>query len=316
MGLFAARTTTGVRPFPALFAVPLFAVLTTPGCPASRGAAPRTGETRPTAGVTIRLERHGAASVRLIDVELAHPRVRVEVAADEIALRQGRVTGRARTVPEWLEATGAVAGINGGFFGKSVSDDHKEIVGLLKREGRVRAAAPSYHSQRTGGRYSRSAIGFTETGSPRMAWVTSRPGDPQTLRSHPAPDFSGGGTPWTVQQALACGPRLIRSGKTEITYRGERLASPGALPRTFLGYGGSGKARRLVLCATDAMEFEDCARFLHDYFKRRHGVPCDEAMALDGGASTQASWREGSRVKSDFSYATTVPTAILVHVRR
>ena len=39
-----------------------------------------------------------------------------------------------------IGTTGAVAGVNGGFFGESVGEEYKEIVGLLKRAGRVRAA--------------------------------------------------------------------------------------------------------------------------------------------------------------------------------
>ena len=268
-------------------------------------------------GVSIRQVKAGAATVRVIDVDLGAPGVRVDVAADDIALREGKVTGRVRTVPEWLEKTGAVAGINGGFFGKRVGDDYREVIGLLKLDGRVRSIAPTYHSTKTGEDYSRSAFGLTSTGRPYIDWVTSRPGSTQVLRSYSQPEVKGPGGSWEVEDAVACGPRLIANGKINVAYKGERLASPGLLPRTFLGHGlPPGKARHLVLCTADGMEFEECARFVMEYFQRQHGAPCAEAMCLDGGGSTQAAWREksadGTRVTAEPLTAASVPTAILV----
>jgi phosphodiester glycosidase len=269
-----------------------------------------------TRGIMVRSLRQGLAPVRVIDVDLSAPGVRVEIAAEEVAVRQGQITGRARTLADWLRVTGAAAGINGGFFGQTVGE-YKEIVGLLKVAGKVRAAAPVYRSQSTGGRYARCALGFTKGGRPDIAWVTSRPGAPQSLRRHDSPAVSGAGTPWEVYQAVACGPRLIRNGKIQVSDRGERLASPGALPRTFIGYGGlSGGKGRLVLCAATGLEFADCARFLMDYFQSRHGIPCWDAMCLDGGGSTQAGWSETGSILVDPNFGATVPTAILVHQDR
>lgn len=257
--------------------------------------------------------RGDTSHVRVIDVDLTAPRVRVEIAAEDIARREGRITGRARSVPDWLEQTGAVAGVNGGFFGESVGPQYLEIVGLLKLDGRVRVAGPTYQSS-SGTRYSRSALGVGEDGVPRMGWVTSRPGDPQTLRTHSGAELSGRGESWRVHEALACGPRLIREGEVEISYRGERLASPGRLPRTFVGFGGSGeRPERLVLAAATGMEFEECAEFMKRYFQEAHGMTCREAMCLDGGSSTQAAWREGNEVRSDSPLNVEVPTAILVY---
>ncbi len=255
--------------------------------------------------------------IRVIDADLAQPGTRIGIGADDIAVRLGRITGRSRRLEEWLKNTGAVAGVNGGYFGAMVDRDHKEIVGLLKMAGRVRVAAPAKHSSSTGRSYTHSVLGISPDGGPRMAWATSTPGNPQRLRDHAAPEFDGGGTPWTVRDALQCGPRLIHNGRIETSQRGERLASPGALPRTFLGYGGpDGRPRYFVLCAADGMEYAECARFLHDYFRREHGCACSEAMCLDGGASTQASWREGDALHSDPDPHTSVPTAVLVFANR
>src|SRR5205823_1848616 len=98
----------------------------------------------------------------------------VAVTAEGIAMKGGRVTGRARTVADWLRVTGAAAGINGSFFGESFGDDRKEVLGLLALNGRVRSAARVYHSERTGRSYAHCAFGLTAEGRPRIAWVTSR----------------------------------------------------------------------------------------------------------------------------------------------
>ena len=266
-------------------------------------------------GVSVRRLQRGAASVRVVEVDLSAPGVRLGIASADIAVRQGLITGRALTLPDWMQRSGAVAGVNGGFFGRSAGPDHKEIVGLLKHEGRVRVAGPVYRSRPARTPYARCTLGLTAAGRPQIAWVTSRPGRPQTLRAHAAPEISGPGSAWRVREAVACGPRLVRGGRIEVSARSERLASPGALPRTFLGYGGASD-RYLVLCATGAMEFEDCARFLMEYFRREHGTACSEGMALDGGGSTQAAWRRGARIESGPVPLTTVPTAVLVFSQR
>lgn len=296
--------------FPALFAaasLPAFLFQAVPGVNRAVSVAP---------GVVVRTANRGLATVRVIDVDLAKPGVRVGIAAEEIAVREKRITGRARTVPDWLRRTGAVAGVNGGFFGATVGEEFKEIVGLLKLDGRVRSAAPVLRSRSTGKRYARSAFGVASSGTPRIDWVTSRPGSPQLLRLHTTAEFTQPGPAWAVREAVACGPRLIRAGRIEVADRAERLVSRGALPRTFLGYAErDGKPRHLVLCATEGMEFADCARFLADYFRRYHKLPCREAMALDGGGSTQAAWREGGAVRSGPGTSVTVPTAVLVYHR-
>jgi hypothetical protein len=299
-----------------LVLVPLSLAFSRVGCGKQQASVTPPAQLAP--GVSVRQVKAGVATVRVIDVDLGAPGVRVDVAADDIAIRNGRITGRARPVSEWLEETGAVAGINGGFFGASVGEEFKEIVGLLKLDGRVRVAAPRYHSTKANIDYSRAAFGVTREGRPYIDWVTSRPGSPQLLRSHAKPEPTGPGTTWEVEDAVACGPRLIREGKVEITFKGERLASPGALPRTFIGHAQPpGQSRRLLLCAADGMEFEECARFLMEYFQHEYRVPCAEGMCLDGGGSTQAAWREktatGTRIATELHPGVSVPTALIVY---
>ncbi len=143
--LIPLRTPISLRFSPLLSVVLLLPFLG--GCT----VAGQTRSDEPARGVRTHIVPHGQARVAVIDVDLRARGVRVEVAASDIRVRAGVVSGRARTVEEWLRATGAVAGVNGGFFGKTIGDDFKEIVGLLKDAGRVRAAAPAYRSRRTGG---------------------------------------------------------------------------------------------------------------------------------------------------------------------
>ncbi len=284
-------------------------------------AAPVTGKRtaadgkRLARGITLFRVKHGASTMRALRIDLAEPGVRVEIAAEDIAFRESRITGRAHTVPDWIARKGAVAGINGGFFGESVGTEFKEIVGLCKIAGKVRSAGPTFRSSRTGKNYVHAAFGLTREAEGRIGWVNSVKGSPQSLRSHRSADISGRGTEWDVWQAVGCGPRLVREGKADVAAASERLRSPGELPRTFLGIGGEGKSRRLALAIADGAEFDTCADFMVDFFRTRCGVPCRDAMALDGGASTAMAWREGKSIDVSPPLAATVPTAVLVHSR-
>jgi exopolysaccharide biosynthesis protein len=285
-------------------------------------AAPVTGKRaaaddgkRLAKGITLYQVKHRASTMRALRIDLAEPGVRVEIAAEDIAFREGRITGRAHSIPDWIARKGATAGINGGFFGESVGKEFKEIVGLCKIEGKVRSAGPTFRSKRTGKSYVHSAFGLTRETEARIGWVNSVKGSPQSLRSHSAPEISGRGEEWSVWQAIGCGPRLVSDEKADVAALRERLMSTGELPRTFLGIGGEGKRRRLVLAIADGAEFDTCAAFMLDFFRTRCGVPCRAAMALDGGASTAMAWREGKTVDVSPPLSATVPTAILVYGR-
>ncbi len=291
----------------------LFAAGCKQATPPAPAAPPVPPAAQPAPGIAIRTRTFAGSDVALIDVDLRAPGIRVEVAADDVRPGRGTATGACYTVPEWLERTGAAAGINGGFFGRTVAADRKEIVGLLRREGVSRSRALTYRStRRPGERYCHAAFGLHPDGTPDIQWATSsRSGAP---RAHPAPILAGDGDPWPVQEAVACGPVLVRGGAVRVTDRDERLVSPGALPRTFLGYTQeAGRPRYLVLVTATGLTFEDAAAFLMEYCRAEHGVPCWDAMALDGGGSTQLAYREGGQIQSPIAAPTTVPTAILVH---
>jgi hypothetical protein len=305
-------------------------------------------------GVQFRQLHHRWSRVSLLDVDLACPGVRVEVAAADATRRaSGCSDGAAHTVADWCRSTGAVAGINGGFFGRDLAAGRKEIVGLMKLDGELYARAPRYrvrhgasgvgrsaggelgrvaeapletesqpteaepptpNAQRPTPYYAHSAFGFGRDGRPKIDWVVSDPRRPSRLLAFDHPEGLRSGLPWEVQSGVSGGPRLIARSQIRVSDRSERLASHGLLPRTFIGYASQdGAPRHLVLAVATAMTFEDAARFLDRYFRRFHGLPCEEAMGLDGGPSSQLVYREGGVLVEAQSSDVTVPTCLLVH---
>src|SRR5207237_5343049 len=211
--------------------------------------------------------------------------------------RGASLFGQARTVADWVAGAAALGGVNGGFFGRALDDGRKQLLGVFVRHGRALAAVPLLKSSRSGDWYARSSFGLTPDGTPSICWATA-PSAGEPPRRYRLPEVRAtDGEVWRVRDAVGCGPRLIQSGKRLVTDRRERLVSEGALPRTFLGFSREdGAPRYLVLATASAMSFESCARFLKEYFRRFHGAACAEAMALDGGASTQMAYRAGDQV--------------------
>src|SRR5262245_34959825 len=91
---------------------------------------------RGSGGVVFRELADSGSRVSLLDVDLATPGLELEIAARPF--RSGGVLGGpARTVAEWLAERSAVAGVNGGFFGRDLEAGEKQIVGLFVNGGRA-----------------------------------------------------------------------------------------------------------------------------------------------------------------------------------
>lgn len=243
----------------------------------------------------------GGQGIDLIDVDLTRASVKIGVAAQGIQRVQGAVTGLAYTPHEWLDKTGALAAVNGGYFGEEVVPGRKEIMGLLVQGGRVRHAAT----------VRRAALGVGSEGVPSIVWAQTAPGHPQLLTAHST--LSGqekSVPPWRVQSAVGCGPMLIFDARVVTTDRQERLVSPGPEPRTFVAYDVGGK--HFVLGLASGMEYRDLAEWLRDYFPRYDHTQAAAAMCLDGGASTQLSYRQGGAVCSPRETGVTVPDAVVI----
>ena len=216
-----------------------------------------------------------------------------------------------------MTRTLALAAVNGGYFGQEDAAGHKEFIGLLVRRGRVLRPAPPLSGQGSAtlapGRYVRSAFGITRQRLPVIAWAAAGAGDSEPaayaqplIRRH-AP------RPWPVQDAVGCGPTLIQQGQVVTTDRLERLASPGPLPRTFVAYDGlADHPTHFVLGIASAMTYADLAAFLETYFPRHDGTRAEAAMCLDGGASTQLSYRQDAAIQSPRFTGVTVPDAVVL----
>jgi exopolysaccharide biosynthesis protein len=281
------------------------------------GSAGTPSELNIARGVTLRSFSNGSnpvSDVHLLEIDLASPGARLSVVADGVGLKAGRVYGDSFTVADLCRKRGAVAGINGGFFGLS-DRNRKEFIGLLASKGSIvssgRLVRPSGHREM---RIARSVFGIDKMRTPHIGWAVGERGHAALLTEYLSPVNPTKQRYWNVESAVACGPRLIQAGRIAITDRDERLASPGLLRRTFVGYDSEkGRPRHMVLAIGDAMTFSDVTSCLQGYFKKYHGRSCAEAMALDGGASTQLAYRKADGTIDSVGSWMTVPTAIVVH---
>ena len=268
-------------------------------------------------GVTHRAIPVGDGGVDVIEVDLSRTQARLAVQTEGITRAGGVVVGQARTPQEWLTKTHALAAVNGGYFGPyEDAAGRKDFVGLLVQKGRVRHAAPPLHGAGSAaiqrGQYVRSAFGLMQDGTPSIVWAATAPGSPQSLHTYDAP-MGQRGEVWPVWDAVGCGPTLISAGQVNVTQSSERLASPGARPRTFVAYDGPpGHPKHLIFGIASGMTFPALAAFLHDYFPRYTRSAAQAAMCLDGGASTQLSYRVDGQVQSPMETGVTVPDALVL----
>ena len=303
-------------------------LLALPGC--NHGATkigqaqPATADAHETLAVGVVHEAVGTgpgAGVDLIDIVTANAGAHVTVGASSIGSAGGTVTAAPRTPEEWLADPEVIAAVNGGYFGRTVGES-KEVVGLLVMDSRVRHAAPAItghgSSGLAAGTYARSAFGVMPDGEPQIVWAATKPGAPQSLYAYDAPIIAGSdgsrihGRRWRPVYAIGCGPTLIRDGRVSISDRDERLVSPQACPRTFVAYSAPGAAQRLVIGVASYMTYQELAQFLSGYFRSRHGTDVSAAMCLDGGASTQISYRTGQGTVTPRSTGVTVADCLLI----
>jgi hypothetical protein len=267
-------------------------------------------------GVVYRRRAVEGSCVDLIDVDLNTPGVQIGIHARRPTPGgRGWAVGDAFSLPVWCRMMGAVGGVNGGFFGEEILSGRKEVIGLLQLDGRLYEPAALYRARPNRSvTYAHSAFGLSRDGRPMIDWVVSDRRDRRRLLRYERPERLRNGRPWPSASAIAGGPRLIHGGQVEVADRGERLVSPGELSRTFVAYSvrNPGK-RRLVMGTATAMTYRDVAAYLSDYFRNEAGVVCEEAMCLDGGPSSQLSYRHGAQVHSSPGAGEPVPTCLLVH---
>lgn len=269
-------------------------------------------------GVTYRQYPEGdpltpATEAHVLDIDLRSPGVGIKIVADRMEMAKGRLYGDCYTVMDWCRRTGAIGGVNGGFFG-TTDGRKKEVIGLLATEGEILASGRLVRSHNSPDqRFVRCVFGVTPEGVPKIGWAVGQRGRGALLTDYAAPVNPASQTYWQAACAVACGPRLLKGGSVNVTDRDERLVSPPALRRTFVAFDiENGKPRHLALGIGTAMTFQDAAAFLQRYFRETHGTANAEAMCLDGGSSTQMAYRVPTGYADVRPTSVTVPTAILI----
>jgi len=254
--------------------------------------------------------------IDVIDVDLSTADAHLIIQTRGINLASGRVVGQAFTPHDWLTRLHGLAAVNGGYFGGEDEQGRKEFVGLLVQKGRVRHAAPPIFGQGSAtirrGQYVRSAFGLTAQGKPTITWAATGIGQPQALYAYAGP-MGKRSQSWPVFKAVGCGPTLITQGRISVSQSQERLISPGPEPRTFVAYDGvNGQPRHLIFGIASGASFTDLARFLAAYFPRYDSTPAEAAMCLDGGASTQMTYKLNGNLQSPRETGVTVPDALVL----
>ena len=269
-------------------------------------------------GITHRAIPTGPNSgIDVIDDDLSAARAHWSLLTQGITAVHGLVVGQAHTPGEWLERTQGLAAVNGGYFGPyEDASGRKDFIGLLVLKGKVRHAAPPLSGQGSPtlphGHYVRSAFGLTSGGEPRIVWAATRLGKPQTIDTYDGP-MGKSRSAWRITQAVGCGPMLIAGGHVVVTDTRERLVSPGQRPRTFVAYDRvDGQALHFIVGTASAIDFRSLANWIAGYFRRVHGTGAEAAMCLDGGASTQMTYRVAGAVQSPRETGVTVPDALVL----
>ncbi|MCD4783584.1 MAG: phosphodiester glycosidase family protein [Candidatus Eremiobacteraeota bacterium] len=193
------------------------------------------------------------------------PDVTVDV---ELAKNGGK---RRENICSMVKRTGAVAGVNGGYFSKSGQN-----LGLVVSNGKIVASSVKRRPPRT-------AFGITFDSKILFNRVSDKNGKLIPMW----------GKTWkSIVTALGAGPRIIASGKPHISANQEALGKGGndITRRTGRTAVGATKDGRLVLYTVsafhsnnkDGMKLEELAAYLH-------GREIFDAMNLDGGGSTAMS---------------------------
>jgi exopolysaccharide biosynthesis protein len=288
-------TRSSVHSSPFRAAIVSIAALVLAGCP----TAPR-GKITVTEGVTF--WEDSAANAQLLVVDRRQARVRTVVVAGSVARIGNNAVGAAKTVRAWAEQYGALAGVNGGFFGDSYDSlgQRKQLVQLCVVEGKVVAEGFPIR----GGL--RSSIGFYSDGRIEAPWATGS--EKSGARAFRGPQRSGVGKPWRPDSAVAGGPRLIHQGKIDITDRRERLGTDLPVARVAIAFSD----QYLVFCRVDAMRYQELARYLVTVFKETLHESPDEALCLDGGPSAQLVFSDSGRLIELQPTGVQVPTAVLL----
>lgn len=257
-----------------------------------------------------------STGIDLIDVDLAASNYRPAILAENVSLSRLGLAGDAYSPSAWLARRQALAVVNGGYFGRG-KQDRKEIIGLFVKNGRILRPAPPIRGQGGAfvgaGLYVRSAFGITREGNPQIAWASTPSHGGEGVYAYVTPNDPHGGRRWNIQDAIGCGPMLVRAGRPVVTDHQERLVDDLRTARTFVAYDTiQGHPRHFVIGVANAATYKDLAQALIRYYARAHGTKPARAMCVDGGSSSQLSYKSGGQTLTPLATSVAMPTAIAI----
>lgn len=187
-------------------------------------------------------------NVNVLDIDMGNANVLVQPILSDPA-------GTCEETSEMGDRTGALAAINGGFFGSCVS------VSMLKINNSFLYGNPS-------SKPARATLGITQsTNTPYIDWIAYN-------NSWPA-----------VNDALGGGPNLVSGGAIDVTRAAEGFDASyeDRAPRTAVGITSSG---HLLMVTVDGRTSAGGGMTLSNLAQYMVWLGCAEAMNLDGGGST------------------------------
>jgi len=202
-------------------------------------------------------------------------------------------TDRKETPLQFLENTGAILVINGGYFRQKLNPS--QHVGLLKTKGILEEpASPSVYRDNLKYYINRGAFGIKNDGYVDIGWCTTnndsifhwnrplinRPG-------FPTKDFKiNNGSLWNVRDALHAGPVIIFNNEIYVTDEEEVFFNTpiaGVQPRSAVGYTNN---QELILMVVDGRQQFSRGVYLEELALLMKQFNCEEALNLDGGGSS------------------------------
>ncbi|MEQ8818837.1 MAG: phosphodiester glycosidase family protein [Sumerlaeia bacterium] len=198
----------------------------------------------------------GKQTVNVLEVDLTNSAVKVQPL---------KASSGCSTTSGIAQGFGAVAAINGGFFGSCSS------VSMIKINGTVLDTNPGWKP-------ARATLGINQgTDTADIDWIAST-------------------NSWSaVNDALGGGPNLVTNGSVNVTQSQEGFDSSYANrnPRTAVGFNNGGK--KLFLVTIDGRTSAGAGMTLSELATYMTWLGCTDAMNLDGGGSTTM-WTSGNGV--------------------
>jgi len=269
--------------------------------------------------------------VLLFKGERSSPRLKawyldVDLRSKNVAVKSylSKVQGGKEGIVPFLEHTGAIAAINGGFFDTgsgisySAAVDKSQV--LAKNIASVNRDGKTYP-------VTRSFFGITETRELAIDWIyhygakvndIRRFGNPsQNITGTPAPVPSPptGAVYYDLLVGIGGGPTLVKNGRADITYNEEVFWGSGVGlenrdPRTAVGYTSD---QHVIMLVADGRQTSSEGVNLIELADIMISLGCVEAMNLDGGGSSQmAAGNQLINLPQGSTFQRSIPTILAV----